>query len=55
MKVMLVNGSPHKIGCTYTALCEVEMTLKEEGIDTEIFGWEQNLSADVWAAEAVGN
>lgn len=37
MKVMLVNGSPHKNGCTYTALCEVEKTLKEEGIDTEIF------------------
>lgn len=37
MKVLLVNGSPHKNGCTYTALCEVEKTLKENGIDTEIF------------------
>ncbi len=37
MKVLLVNGSPHKQGCTYTALCEVEKTLKEEGIETEIF------------------
>lgn len=37
MKVLLVNGSPHKNGCTYTALCEVERTLKEEGIETEIF------------------
>ena len=37
MKVLLVNGSPHKNGCTYTALCEVEKTLKEEGIETEIF------------------
>ena len=37
MKVLLVNGSPHKNGCTYTALCEVEKTLREEGIDTEIF------------------
>ncbi len=37
MKVILVNGSPHKEGCTYTALCEVARTLNEEGIDTEIF------------------
>lgn len=37
MKVLLVNGSPHKEGCTYTALCEVAQTLKNEGIDTEIF------------------
>ena len=37
MKVVLVNGSPNKEGCTYTALREVEKTLKEEGIDTEIF------------------
>ncbi len=37
MKVILVNGSPHKEGCTYTALCEVSKSLNEEGIDTEIF------------------
>ena len=37
MKVLLVNGSPHKNGCTYTALCEVAKTLEENGIDTEIF------------------
>jgi len=37
MKVLLVNGSPHKNGCTYTALTEVAKTLNEEGIDTEIF------------------
>lgn len=37
MKVLLVNGSPHKEGCTYTALCEVSDTLKQEGIETEIF------------------
>ena len=37
MKVLLVNGSPHKEGCTYTALKEVEKTLNEEGIETEIF------------------
>lgn len=37
MKVLLVNGSPHKNGCTYTGLCEVEKTLNESGIETEIF------------------
>ncbi|APM39776.1 flavodoxin family protein [Clostridium kluyveri] len=37
MKVLLVNGSPHEKGCTYTALNEVAGTLNHEGIDTEIF------------------
>lgn len=37
MKVLLVNGSPNKEGCTYTALCEVAETLNKEGIETEIF------------------
>lgn len=36
MKVLLINGSPHKNGCTYTALCEVEKILKAEGLETEI-------------------
>jgi multimeric flavodoxin WrbA len=37
MKVLLVNGSPHKEGCTHTALTEVAKTLNEDGIETEIF------------------
>lgn len=37
MKVLLVNGSPNKKGCTYTALEELSKTLKENGINTEIF------------------
>lgn len=37
MKVLLVNGSPNKAGCTYTALSEVAKTLNAEGIETEIF------------------
>ncbi len=37
MKVMLLNGSPHKEGNTYTALSEIAKTLNEEGIDSEIF------------------
>ena len=36
MKVLLINGSPHKEGCTYTALKEVADTLDENGIETEI-------------------
>ncbi|MGD0279321.1 MAG: flavodoxin family protein [Smithella sp.] len=37
MKVLLVNGSPNKKGCTYTALCEVEKQLNKFDIETEIF------------------
>ncbi|MBQ9364708.1 MAG: flavodoxin family protein [Schwartzia sp.] len=37
MKVLLVNGSPHKNGCTNRALEEVAATLEKEGIETEIF------------------
>ena len=37
MKVILVNGSSHKEGCTNAALLEVERSLKEEGIETEQF------------------
>lgn len=37
MKVLLVNGSPHKDGCTFTALCEVADALNREGVETEIF------------------
>lgn len=36
MKVLLINGSPHKAGCTYTALSEVAKTLNAEGAETEI-------------------
>ena len=37
MKVLLINGSPKKAGCTFTALNEVSKSLNEEGIETEIF------------------
>ena len=37
MKVLLVNGSPHAQGCTYTALCEVAAALEKQGIETELF------------------
>ena len=41
MKVLLLNGSPHEKGCTYTALKEVADQLVKEGIATEIF-WTGN-------------
>ena len=37
MKVILVNGSPHKNGCTNRALEEVAGALGEDGVATEIF------------------
>lgn len=37
MKVLLINGSPHAEGCTYTALSEVAKELEKENIETEIF------------------
>ncbi len=37
MKVLLLNGSPRKEGCTYTALCEVADALKKEGVESVIF------------------
>lgn len=36
-KVLLINGSPHQRGCTYTALREVASTLEKRGIETEIY------------------
>ena len=37
LKVLLVNGSPHEKGCTYTALCEISAELEKQGIYSEIF------------------
>lgn len=46
MKVLLVNGSPHKNGCTYVALEEIAHTLQEEGIESEIY--------HIWVKPIVG-
>ena len=35
-KVLLINGSPHAEGCTYTGLMEVAAVLEKNGIDTEL-------------------
>jgi len=37
MNVLLINGSPHADGCTFTALSEIASTLREESVDSEIF------------------
>lgn len=36
MRVVLVNGSPRKEMCTYTALQEVASALEKNGVETEI-------------------
>lgn len=36
MKVLLVNGSPHAKGSTYTALSEMAKVFEENGIETEV-------------------
>lgn len=37
MKVILINGSPRLNGCTNEALSIIAQSLKEEGIETQIF------------------
>ena len=36
MKVLLINGSPHKNGTSYAALNEVKKALESEGVESEI-------------------
>lgn len=36
MKVLMLNGSPHKAGCTHTALLIVADELKKQGVESEI-------------------
>jgi len=36
VKVLMINGSPHEFGCTFTALSEVEKKLAEHEIESEI-------------------
>lgn len=36
MKVLMINGSPHTNGNTYTALHEMEQIFQREGIETEL-------------------
>ena len=43
MKVLMLNGSPHEKGCTYTALMEGAGELEKAGIQTEIMHVGGNL------------
>ncbi|MBR2341593.1 MAG: flavodoxin family protein [Clostridia bacterium] len=52
MKVMLVNGSPHEKGCTYTALCEIAKALNGEGVETEIFWIGKQAIGGCWGCGA---
>ena len=36
MKVLMINGSANKQGCTFTALSEIAKVLEQEGIESEI-------------------
>ena len=42
MKVLLINGSPNKEGCTYTGLLEISKQLQTHNIESEIF-WIGNV------------
>lgn len=35
-KILLINGSPNKQGCTFTALTEIANTLTKNGIESEL-------------------
>lgn len=35
-KILLINGSPHEKGCTYTALSEIANTLAKNDVESEI-------------------
>lgn len=37
MKILLLNGSPHERGCTYTALSQMRDTFETEGAQADIF------------------
>ena len=37
MKVLLINGSPNKEGCTFTALSEVAKALNGSNVETDMF------------------
>ena len=45
-RILLINGSPHEKGCTYTALMEVRKGLEEWGIESELY-WIGNITGHV--------
>ena len=48
MNVLLINGSPHEKGCTYTALSLIAGELNKAGIDTEILHRLRRLPQRQW-------
>ena len=55
MNVILINGSPNKKGCTFTALSEVALSLEKEGIETEIIQATMDSSEIDRIAEKITN
>jgi multimeric flavodoxin WrbA len=37
MKVLLINGSPHPAGCTFTGLSIIKEHLAQSGVDSVIY------------------
>ena len=35
-KVLLINGSPHENGCTFTALTEIADTFAKNGVESDM-------------------
>ena len=54
MKVLLLNGSPHAKGCTYTALAEAAGALEAAGVETNLSISVQRRSAAASAAANAG-
>ena len=52
MNVLLVNGSPHEHGCTFTALNEVSKSLNANGIETAIFWLGRDVKGSCMACGA---
>ena len=52
MKLLMINGSSNKAGCTFTALSEIAKTLKENGIDSEIVQLGNNAYRDCCGCQA---
>lgn len=54
MKVLLVNGGPHREGNTFAALTEIARQLEKEGIESEIFWLGNDAIAGCRACFACG-
>lgn len=54
MKALMINGSPDKEGCTYTALKEIADTLAVEGVDSEIVWLGKDAVNDCIGCNACG-